>query len=70
MIIRIADHGHCCHRCKCTNETQLGKHYIFYPVGTTKEYDSGLYIPVVLAMIFYWKRIKLLICMHNKEDIK
>lgn len=53
MILRIADHGHCCHRCKCTNETQLGKHYIFYPVGTTKDFDIGLYIPVELCSTCY-----------------
>ena len=30
-----------------------GSTIIFYPVGTTKEYDSGLYIPVELCSTCY-----------------
>ena len=47
------DNEHYCHRCKCKNPQQLEHHYLFFPVGNTKEFDIGTYISVELCSSCY-----------------
>ena len=55
MIIKIRNinNNHYCDRCHCTDEKTLTQHYLFYPIGNTKEFDIGTYISVELCSTCY-----------------